>query len=446
VPTYRIVTLGCKLNQADSSALGGALRRLGLSPAAGAGDDAPGAPADVVILNTCTVTAAADREARQIARRLRRQNPGALLVATGCSAERDPASLREAAGVDHVVGMSGQAARVRELVAAALGIPTDPLAPLELGPFGATDACDATAGRSERTRALLKIQDGCDLRCSYCVIPSVRGPSRSLPPGDVLRRMDALFAAGYREIVLTGVNTGDYGRDLDPPLRLHDLLDRALADPAPGRLRLNSLEPKTVVPEIIASFGAGPQRLARHLQIPLQSGSDRTLARMRRPYRVADYARIVESLRSKIPDIGLGADVIVGFPGETDREFEDTFRFVASSPLNYLHVFSFSSRPGTSAASLPDPAPPRAIQERSARLRALGRHLSLRFRSGFLGRSLPVLTLQEVRPDGRLRALSDNFIDLGLAVGTGRPEAMMNRILEARISVVTEDQTLAVVT
>jgi threonylcarbamoyladenosine tRNA methylthiotransferase MtaB len=443
VPTYRIVTLGCKLNQADSSALESALLRLGLSRAPGTAGGASSAPADVVILNTCTVTAGADREARQIARRLRRLNPDALLVATGCSAERDPQSLRRVAGVDHVVGMEGQAARVRGLVAAALEIPLDPLAPLDLGPFGATDACDTIQDRAGRTRAMLKIQDGCNLRCSYCVIPSVRGASRSLPPGDVLRRMDGLFAAGYREIVFTGVNTGDYGRDLDPPSRLHLLLDRALANPGPGRLRLNSLEPKTVVPEIVACFEAGPGRLARHLQIPLQSGSDAILARMRRPYRVSDYARVVESLRLKVPDIGLGADVIVGFPGETDQEFEATFRFIASSPLNYLHVFSFSPRPGTHASVLPDQVPPPIIKERSARLRSLGRALSLRFRSRFLGRSLPVLTLREVRPDGRLRALSDNFIDLGLAIGDARAGAMMNRLLEARICAVTGDDTLA---
>ncbi len=440
MPTYRIVTLGCKLNQADSSALEAVLRRLGLARAS----DAAGQPADLVVLNTCTVTAGADREARQIARRLRRQNPRALLLATGCSAERDPGSLRAAAGVDHVVGMRDQAARVRDLAAAAFGIAVDP-ALRDLGPFGATEGCDPQPDPAERTRAFLKIQDGCSLRCSYCVIPSVRGGSRSLSPDLVLRRMQGLLDAGYREIVFTGVNTGDYGKDLDPPLRLHHLLERALRLPGLGRLRLNSLEPKTVTSEIIAHLSSPGERLARHLQVPLQSGSDAVLAGMRRPYRAADYARVVESLRGAVPQIGLGADVIVGFPGETDDEFETTFRFIASSPLNYLHVFSFSARPGTPASALPVQVPPAAVKERSARLRALGRELSLRFHRSFVGRDLPALTLREVRADGRLRALSDNFIDLGLDVGGAPAGSLMNRLVTARVTAATENDTLAVV-
>ena len=445
MPTYRIVTLGCKLNQADSWALEARLRALGLARAADVeGEDSekrPAREADVVILNTCTVTGNADREARQIARRLRRSNPRATLIATGCYAERDPASLRAAALVDHVVGLRDQAARVQALAAAALGLRPEPYRDA-LGPFGPTEACDPAADAADRTRAYLKIQDGCDLRCSYCVIPAVRGGSRSLPPEPVLLQIGRLSAAGYREIVFTGVNTGEYGQDLDPPLRLHDLLERALLVPGLGRLRLNSLEPKTVTREVISDLAESGGRLARHLQIPLQSGCDRVLGRMRRPYRTADYARLVETLRRELPEIGLGADVIVGFPGETDEEFEATYRFIASSPLNYLHVFSYSPRPGTAAASLPEQVPPPVTKERGARLRALGRELSLRFRRSFLGRDLPVLALREIRPDGRLRALSDNFIDLGLDL-EGRPAgSFFNRLLSARITDVTPDDTL----
>jgi len=440
MPTYRIVTLGCKLNQADSGALGARLRRLGLTRHA---DDPEGTP-DIVVLNTCTVTGAADREARQVARRLRRENPGATLIATGCYAERDPRALSVLPGIDHVVGMKDQAERVAALAAGALGLEIgsgeDPL-----GPFGATSACDPLTDPAERTRAFLKIQDGCDLRCSYCVIPSVRGDSRSLPPGLVLGRIASLIDAGYREIVFTGVNTGDYGRDLDPPQRLHDLLERAIELPGLGRLRLNSLEPKTVTPGIIALLAAGSGRIARHLQVPLQSGSDAILQRMRRPYRTADYGRLLESLRASVPAIGLGADVIVGFPGETDADFETTVRFIASSPLSYLHVFSYSPRPGTAAAALGDRVPPPVIKERSARLRALGRDLSLRFRRSFVGGDLPVVTLREIRPDGRLRALTDNFIDLGLDLGGRPPGAFINRLLTARVTGAVEDDTLAAV-
>jgi threonylcarbamoyladenosine tRNA methylthiotransferase MtaB len=436
VPTYRIVTLGCKLNQADSAALEARLRSLGLAASIEG-------PADLVVLNTCTVTGNADREARQIARRLRRANPRATLIATGCYAERDGRVLASIPGVDHVVGMRDQAGRVAALARAAFSIeaPGTGEAGLDLGRFGATTACDPAAG--DRTRAYLKVQDGCDLRCSYCVIPSVRGASRSLPPGEVLRRIEALSLAGYREIVFTGVNTGDYGKDLAPALRLHDLLERALRLPGLGRLRLNSLEPRTITQETMDLMSAGGGRLARHLQVPLQSGCDAVLQRMRRNYRTADYARVSGSLRAAIPDVGLGADVIVGFPGETDAEFETTCRFIEASELDYLHVFSYSSRPGTPAAALPDAVPPPVVRERSARLRALARALSLRFRRSFLGRDLSVLVLREVRPDGRLRALSDNYIDLGLDAG-GRPAGdLFNRMVAARVTEATDGDTLA---
>ena len=445
MPTYRIVTLGCKLNQADSLAVEARLRALGLTRAAE--DASPGAPAraDVVVLNTCTVTGGADREARQIARRLRRAHPGAAIIATGCYAERDAAALRGAAAIDHVVGMRGQAAEVARLAAGAVGLAIDPLpGPAdEIGPFGATPACDPAD--ADRTRAFLKIQDGCDLRCSYCVIPQVRGASRSLALEAVAGRLRRLAEAGFQEVVLTGVNTGDWGRDLEPPRRLHDLLARALALPGPARLRLNSLEPRTVTPEIVRLLAEEGGRLARHVQIPLQSGSDAVLSRMRRNYRTADYARVVESIAAAAPDAALGADVIVGFPGETEAEHEATARFIAASPLAYLHVFSYSQRPGTSAALLPDQVPAAAVRERSARLRALARDLSLRFRRRFVGRALRALVLREVRPDGRLRALTDNFIDLGLDA-KGRPAGeMFNRLVGARIASATETDTLAVV-
>ncbi|MCZ6696283.1 MAG: MiaB/RimO family radical SAM methylthiotransferase, partial [Acidobacteria bacterium] len=314
--TYRIVTLGCKLNQADSSALEARLSLLGLRRA-----PSGRTPADLVVLNTCTVTGNADREARQITRRLRRANPRAVLIATGCYAERDADALRRLPQIDEVVGMRDQAARVAAVAAEALGI-VPPAIQDDLGPFGATRACDSPTTAEGRTRAYLKIQDGCDLRCSYCIIPAVRGDSRSLAPDHVLRRLAEMTLDGYREIVFTGVNTGDYGRDLDPPLHLHDLLPRALRVPGVGRLRLNSLEPRTVTDGVIDLLATHGGRLARHLQIPLQSGSDSVLARMRRPYRVRDYARVTGTLRRMIPEIALGADVIVGFPGETDEEFD----------------------------------------------------------------------------------------------------------------------------
>jgi threonylcarbamoyladenosine tRNA methylthiotransferase MtaB len=438
MPSYRIVTLGCKLNQADSLALESRLARLGMTRA--------GDAADLVVLNTCTVTGAADREARQIARRLRRSHPSALLLVTGCYAERDGAALASIAGVDHVVGMRDQAARIAALAAGVFGFAsTSPAAPREddrhdLGPFGATGACDPAAG--DRTRAFLKIQDGCDLRCSYCIIPSVRGGARSLPPEDVLGRLRDLTASGYREIVFTGVNTGDWGRDLAPRTALHDLLRRALAQDGLGRVRLNSLEPRTVTPEVIRLMADSGGRLAPHLQIPLQSGSDTVLARMRRNYRTADYRRVLGALRGTNPDAGLGADVIVGFPGETEAEFEETCRTIEVSELNYLHVFPYSPRPGTPAAARPDPVAPAAIKERGARLRAIGRELAIRFRRRFVGRDVEALVLRESRADGRLRALSGNFIDLWLDPVGRDPGDLFNRLIAARVTE-AGDETLA---
>ena len=436
MPSYRLLTLGCKLNQADTGALEHRLRRLGMTRAAGA-------TADLVVLNTCTVTAGADREARQLARRERRRQPRALLIVTGCYAERDGTAIAAVPGIDHVVGMRDQGARVAALAGAAFGLAAPPDDPGEssLGPFGATAACDPAAG--DRTRAYLKIQDGCDLRCSYCIIPAVRGDSRSLPPGQVLERIAGLTASGYREIVFTGVNTGDYGRDLAPAVRLHDLLASALESPGIGRLRLNSLEPRTITNEVVGLLAASDGTLARHLQVPLQSGCDTVLARMRRNYRTADYARVIERLRALAPDTGLGADVIVGFPGETDSEFAATCRFIESSPLNYLHVFSYSSRPGTPAAAMDGAVPQQLVQERSARLRSLGRELSLRFRRSFVGRLLPALVLREVRDDGRLRALTDNFIDLTLDAPGRAPGEMFNRLVTARLTAATGNETTA---
>ena len=443
MPTYRIVTLGCKLNQADSAAVEHRLRLLGLVRAPDRGER--GEAADLVVLNTCTVTGGADREARQIVRRLRRAHPGATLVVTGCYAERDGAELAAIGDIDHVVGMHDAAARVAAIAAARFSPEAEPASrtagdPFALGPFGETGACSPE--ESDRTRAYLKIQDGCDLRCSYCIIPRVRGGGRSLPADEVVARARALQETGTREVVLTGVNTGDWGRDLEPALRLHDLLARLLDEAPALRVRLNSLEPRTVTPRIVRLMAEAGGRLARHLQVPLQSGSDGVLARMRRNYRTADYARVVDTLASDVPDAGLGADVIAGFPGESDAEFEETFRFVERSPLAYLHVFPYSARPGTPAALL-SPVAPAVQKERAARLRALGASLSLRFRSRFAGRTLQALVLRGRRADGRLRALTDNFIDLGLDAGGTPAEALENRLAEVRVLSATPAGTLA---
>jgi threonylcarbamoyladenosine tRNA methylthiotransferase MtaB len=423
---YHVTTLGCKLNQFDSAAVEADLAAAGLAPT---GEPAR---ARVVVVNTCTVTSAADQQSRQAIRRLRRLNPGCLLIVTGCYAQRDPDALRAIPGVDAVVGL----ARQREIRGLVFRLAPE----LPRNPACLEAAEDPLPIFSDRTRAFLKIQEGCDLKCSYCVIPSVRGSSRSVPPETVLRKVELLARAGFQEIVFTGVNTGEYGRDLDPPATLAGLLRRVEEVPGLGRVRLNSVEPRCVTEELVETM-AGSPRIAPHLQIPLQSGSDRILGRMRRPYTTARYRATLERVRRSLPHAGLGADVIVGFPGETEEDFRATREFIAGSELNYLHVFSFTPRPGTPAAAMAQGLRGDVIRARSAGLRQLGEDLACRFRSSFLGRELEVLGLRETRPDGRTRALAGNFIEVALSAPAGAAE---NRLVRARVTGVDRRETYAV--
>jgi threonylcarbamoyladenosine tRNA methylthiotransferase MtaB len=265
----------------------------------------------------------------------------------------------------------------------------------------------------ESARAWLRVQEGCDLACSYCIIPRVRGPGRSLPAAAVVADARALAAQGVREIGLTGVNVGSWGRDLAPRAELADLLEALLAAELPLVLRLNSLEPRTVTPrlvELLATTTA--ERLAPHLQVPLQSGCDRVLGAMARTYRTADYRAIIETLAARVPDICLGADVIAGFPGEGEAEHRATLAFVESLPLAYLHVFSYSARPGTRAAALPGRLPPDVVRARTAELRALGAGKKRAYRERLLGRTLPALALGGLAPDGWRRTLTAHYIEV----------------------------------
>jgi len=413
---FHTVTLGCKLNQFDGAAIEGELARRGWTR------EPDRSRAGLVVINTCTVTHRADSEARRLVRSIRRENPECLLLVTGCYAELEPETLRALPEVDRVFGNRDKPrlARILDEMGVAAASHADETA----GDVAATRlqddrGCDAVATLpaalhfGERSRAFLKIQEGCRLACSYCVIPRVRGASRSVPARRVLEAARALVRRGYREIVLTGVNTGDYGRDLEPRSDLATLLRELLACCGPNRIRLNSLEPLTVTDEIVEMIAREP-RLAKHLQVPLQSGADPVLQRMRRNYRTAAYLERLQALRAASPQIGLGADVIVGFPGESEREFATTFDFISASPLNYLHVFSWSPRPGTPASDLPHRVDPRAIRDRSKRLRDLGERLSLRFRRRFEGSTLDAVVLGDRRGGVAQRALTGNFIEVAL--------------------------------
>ena len=396
---FHTITLGCKLNRFDSAAIEAELEGRGLRPAPSLSE------ADVVVVNTCTVTARADAEARRLLRRVRRENASCRLLVTGCYAELEPGTL---AAVERVDGLFGNRdkARLPEILD-RIGVPAREPASAPAG-----RGSDAPAGLrfGERGRAYLKVQEGCDLGCSYCVIPRARGRSRSVPADRVAEGLRGLIRAGYREVVLTGVNTGAWGRDLSPRGRLEELLRLLLDGLGPNRIRLNSLEPLTLTDGIVRLLAEDP-RLAPHVQVPLQSGSDRILEAMGRNYRASAYLERVEKLRAAVPDAAIGADVIVGFPGETDDRFEETCRFLEASPLDYLHVFAWSPRAGTPAERMPGRPRAGETKARSERLRRFGEARSLRFRERFVGRTLDALALGDEPARGRARALTGNFIE-----------------------------------
>ncbi|HEV2488878.1 MAG TPA: tRNA (N(6)-L-threonylcarbamoyladenosine(37)-C(2))-methylthiotransferase MtaB [Candidatus Acidoferrales bacterium] len=412
--TFFIQNFGCRATQSDATAIRQSLLSRGYAAAHSDG------AADVIVLNTCTVTAAADAEARETVRRMHRANPRARIVVTGCYSQRAPEELSALEGVSLVVGNSFQV-EIAELLGAARDFV--PLSRLEPRPHAAAPvhrseisevkslfvAPPAEAMR-DLTRPILKIQDGCNHRCSYCVIPSVRGRSRSLPPDQVISAVQQMVGVGAREIVLSGIDLGSYGRAFSPRVTLPELIRRILDETQLERLRISSVEPMDITSDFIGLV-ASSDRIAPHFHMPLQSGSDRILRDMHRWYRSAHYARRVELIRERLPHAAIGADVIAGFPGETEEDHRLTMQFLESLPLSYLHVFSFSPRPGTEAASLPGAAavPQQIIQCRARELRAIGAGKAKAFRASQTGRVLRVLTLGRAK-DEWTEALSGNYL------------------------------------
>jgi threonylcarbamoyladenosine tRNA methylthiotransferase MtaB len=415
--TFRIQNFGCRATQADGAALEGMLRRQGLAEAGQNRD------ADLVILNTCTVTAEADNDARQAARRVHRENPQARILVTGCYAQRAPQDLASLPGVEWVVGNSHKA-RIGELIQKAPYHGQVTVGDIfEQQQFLSAPVEDALG---DRTRPNLKIQDGCNNRCAFCVIPSVRGRSRSAQPDDVVAQVRQL-AARYKEVVLSGINLGRWGRDLAGRTRLADLVRRLLDETDVRRLRLSSVEPMDFSDDLLRLM-AESGRIARHVHAPLQSGSDRTLRRMRRKYRPRHYEDRIRSARLLMPDAAIGADVMVGFPGETEEEFEESRRFIESLPFTYLHVFTYSERPGTESAGAAGAVPMPVRKERNRVLRELAAARNLDFRRAMLGRTLSAVTLEQAGA-----ALTENYLKVRLAA----PRAA-NEIVDLRIGAVTE--------
>ena len=415
VGTFFIQNFGCRATQADGAALEASLLDRGFQCA---GRDC----AELVILNTCTVTAAADEDVRHAVRRVRRENPGARIVVTGCYAQRAPEEIAALPGVSWVIGNSHKN-QIPDLLSAPDG-ETPYHGQIRVGDIFAQQKFVAAViedAASDRTRPNLKIQDGCNNRCSFCIIPFVRGRSRSARPDWVVEQVRAL-AARYREVVLSGINLGRWGRDLDPGLRLTALLHRLLDETDVERLRLSSVEPMDFSDDLLGLMASSP-RIAKHVHAPLQTGSDAVLRRMHRKYRPRHYVDRIRKARALMPGAAIGADVMVGFPGETDAEFEENRAFIASLPFTYLHVFTYSERPGTPAAAASGQVPIPVRKERNRILRELAAQKNLEFRRSMVGQALSVVTLEQ-----RGMALSDNYLKVELA--TPRES---NRIIEVMI-------------
>jgi len=434
VPTFYLENFGCRASQADGAAILRQLTERDLEPASAD-------TAQLVVLNTCTVTADADRAARAAVRRIHSHNPSAKILVTGCYAQRAPAELAALSGVTWVVGNSHKHAIADTILPTAspfvpLRALTQPRrAEVYVGDiFAHTELLAApvfgsaeTSFGDARTRPNLKVQDGCDNRCSFCIIPSVRGQSRSRSLLQVVGDVNNLVATGSREVVISGINLGRWGRDLTPAQRFETLVEGILDQTTLAKLRLSSVEPMDWSDDLIALIRS-TARIARHAHLPMQSGSDAVLRRMHRKYRPWHYVEKITKIREALPTAAIGADVMTGFPGETDSEFEQTRRMIEDLPLTYLHIFPYSPRPGTPAATHPNQVPMHIARQRHNVLRDLISQKKQSFAHSFVGQTLPAITLQPSSTDFS-RCLTDNYLELRLA-GHHRP----NRWLQTRIT------------
>jgi threonylcarbamoyladenosine tRNA methylthiotransferase MtaB len=483
VPGFFVENFGCRATQADGAAVERQFEERGLVRACSP------ALASIVVLNTCTVTSGADQDARAAVRRVRRQNPNARIVVTGCYAQRAPEEIAALPGVDLVVGNSHK----HELAEIALAWPSrrqsvnssfvalsqltenrvrgaecwsepsifvsDIFAHTQLLAAPVFDAAN------DRTRPNLKVQDGCDNRCSFCVIPYVRGQSRSLELDHIIHQVNTLVGAGYREVVISGINLGRWGKDLDLRSQTADLgeaVGRKIADPksdvphptsagkqptladlvkailsqtALEKLRISSVEPMDWSDGLISLMASSP-RIAKHAHVPMQSGHDAVLRRMHRKYRPWHYREKIEKIRAAMPTAAIGADVMVGFPGETEAEFEATRKMIEELPFTYLHVFTYSPRPGTQATEMTNPVPSRVARDRSRILRELAAEKKLAFMRSFIGQTVEAITLQVAGNDSDgeyTEALTDNYLKLRLR-GTHQPNRWLMATVNDQVS------------
>jgi threonylcarbamoyladenosine tRNA methylthiotransferase MtaB len=477
VASFYVENFGCRATQADGAAIERQFQECGLARSAAA------AQADIVVLNSCTVTASADQDARAAIRRIHRENPGCQIVVTGCYAQRAPQEVASLPGVARVIGNSHKH-QLAEIVVSRLPnaasdtthfgfVPLSGLTPESQCEIFVSDifahtellAAPVFDAAQQRTRPNLKVQDGCDNRCSFCVIPSVRGQSRSLPLNRILSELKGLITSGYREVVISGINLGRWGRDLastpqaenwEPttdncsssgpapsifakPSHFEDLIRAILSETSLEKLRISSVEPMDWSDELIRLM-AGSRRIAKHAHVPMQSGSDRVLRAMHRKYRPWHYREKLEKIRAAMPTAAIGADVMVGFPGESEFDFNETRRMIEELPFTYLHVFTYSARPGTPAAAMRDQVPVQVARERNRILRDLAAEKKLAFMRSFVGKTVEAITLNVFDCDFT-EALTDNYLKLRL---TGLHEP--NRWLKARVEQVVDGALMASLT
>jgi threonylcarbamoyladenosine tRNA methylthiotransferase MtaB len=417
-------TLGCKVNQSETEAMKELFRNRGYEVVEFE------EPADVYVINTCTVTGTADRKSRQMVRRAGRRDPKAIVAVVGCWPQVAVDKVQELPEVDVIIG-TAERSQVVDLVEEAERtkhrvqkvVPVRQKRKFE----------ELPPDYSTHTRAFLKIQDGCNQFCSYCIIPYARGPVRSRPLQQVVRAAEELVRQGYKEIVLTGIHLGLYGSDFSPPIDLTAPLKLLEKVPGLERIRLSSLDPAEVIPEIVQLVAAS-SKICPHLHIPLQSGSTRILERMRRPYTAEEYLELVRAVRQAVPDVGLTTDIMVGFPGETEEDFASTVQVVEAAAFSRLHVFPYSPRPGTPAAGFPEQVPSRVKEDRSQRLISLGHRLALNFHQQHLGRELAVLVEQE-HEEGLLAGYSDNYVRMRFP----GDDSLINQIVPVTVTAAAED-------
>ncbi len=409
IPVVAIQTLGCKLNQAESETLARSFAEKGFRLGA------PDENCDVFILNTCTVTHVADRKARHLLRLARRQNPGAFIVATGCLAERAPEQFGDIKNADLVVGNAGKEdlpSKIEQLLKTPIPPPARTTTP-DMSQWG-------------RTRAMVKIQEGCSQSCSYCIVPSVRGKGKSVGPDQVREQIKSLVAQGYREIVLTGTDIGSYKGD---GLNLTGLLRSLLEHTTVERLRISSLQAQEITPELV-SLWQDP-RLCRHVHMPLQSGSDAVLRLMNRHYDSARVRQAAAMLRERCPDMAITTDIIVGFPGESEADFAQTVSLCQELRPARIHAFPYSPRPGTAAAAMTPRVDSKIQNERLARMLTPAGENGLRFRESFLGQTLPVLWERPIKGEKDLwSGLTGNYIRVYTRTG----DDLHNRIIPAKLT------------